>query len=162
MIDPNGEWESGKSVLAAWHEGMMNLIWTNKFIWPVDGILTGTTTPGQSGTGSNGNEDVLYIPASSRTGVYLLDGLLSYPIHTFKWHILLHRDSRLILQSQLTKSFCAFNKECTMLPVTSYYVLLYVYINVRVKYKIKKKDWLVGWLVGFTVYQPFWGHLKPN
>ena len=29
-------------------------------IWPIDGILTDTTTSGQSGTGSNGNEGGLY------------------------------------------------------------------------------------------------------
>ena len=37
-------------------------IWLNGFIWPIDGALTGTTTPGQSGTESNGNKVILYIP----------------------------------------------------------------------------------------------------
>ena len=32
------------------------------------GPLTGATTPGQSGPGSNGNEGVLHIPQGSRTG----------------------------------------------------------------------------------------------
>ena len=32
------------------------------------GTLSGTTTPGQSGPGSNGNEGVVHIPQSSRTG----------------------------------------------------------------------------------------------
>ena len=33
----------------------------NSSICPPDGILTGTTTPGQIQPGSNSNEDVLYI-----------------------------------------------------------------------------------------------------
>ena len=32
------------------------------FIWPIDGILTGTTTPSQSGPGSNSNDRILHIP----------------------------------------------------------------------------------------------------
>ena len=42
-------------------------------IWPIDRTLTGATTPGQSGPGSDGNEEVLYIPQSSSD-----DGLVSY------------------------------------------------------------------------------------
>ena len=34
----------------------------NKFIWPTDKTLTGTTTSSQSGPGSNGNEEVLHNP----------------------------------------------------------------------------------------------------
>ena len=30
-------------------------------IWPIDRILSGATTPGQSGSGSDGNEGVLRI-----------------------------------------------------------------------------------------------------
>ena len=37
-------------------------------IQPIDGTLTGTTTPGQSGPGSNGDEGVLHIPQTSKTG----------------------------------------------------------------------------------------------
>ena len=33
----------------------------------IDGILIGTTTQGQSGPGSNDNEEVLQIPQSSKT-----------------------------------------------------------------------------------------------
>ena len=40
----------------------------NRSIWPIDGTLTGTTTLGQSGSGSNGNERVLSrSPISSHT-----------------------------------------------------------------------------------------------
>ena len=37
-------------------------------IYPIDGTLTGATTPGQSGPGINGNERVLHIPQGSRNG----------------------------------------------------------------------------------------------
>ena len=37
-------------------------------IWPVDGNLTDTNTPGQSKPGSKGNEGVLDTPEISRTG----------------------------------------------------------------------------------------------
>ena len=36
--------------------------WLNSPTWPIDGILISTTTSDQSGTGSNGNKEVLYIP----------------------------------------------------------------------------------------------------
>ena len=56
----------------------------NKSIWPIDGTLTGTTTPGQSGTGSNGNKRVLHSPQSSRTETrYSLVSYSGYPIFFF-------------------------------------------------------------------------------
>ena len=36
--------------------------WLNSSMWPINGTLTGTTTPGQSEPESNGNEGVLHIP----------------------------------------------------------------------------------------------------
>ena len=39
------------------HEWISNIC-----IWLIDGILTGSTNPGQSGPGSNGNEEVLHTP----------------------------------------------------------------------------------------------------
>ena len=50
-------------------------------IWSINRTLLGTTTPGQSGSGSNGNEGVLQIPQSFRIGTSS-DGLVSYPGHT--------------------------------------------------------------------------------
>ena len=38
------------------------------FIWLIDEILTGTSTRGQSGPGSNGNKEALHIPQSPRNG----------------------------------------------------------------------------------------------
>ena len=37
----------------------------NSSIWPIDRTLSGTTTQGLSGPGSDGNEGVLCIPQSS-------------------------------------------------------------------------------------------------
>ena len=55
----------------------------NTPIWPIDRILSGATTPGNSGPGSNGNERVLRIPQSSSiTGASQSDCLMSYPGHT--------------------------------------------------------------------------------
>ena len=51
-------------------------------ILPIDRNLSGTSTPGQNGSESNGNEEVLHIPQSSSiTGASLLDYLVSYPGH---------------------------------------------------------------------------------
>ena len=38
----------------------------NSSIWPVDGSLTGTTTPREGESESNGNEMILFIPISLR------------------------------------------------------------------------------------------------
>ena len=44
-------------------------------IWPKDVTVSGATTPGQNGAGSNGNEGVFHIPQSSQTGASLSHGL---------------------------------------------------------------------------------------
>ena len=51
----------------------------NCCIWPIDGILTGTTTLGQSESRGNGNEKIIPIP--QRTGAWQSGGLVSYPGH---------------------------------------------------------------------------------
>ena len=51
----------------------------NSPIWPIDRTLSGATTPGQSGPGSDGNERELCIPQSlSITGTSSSDCLVSY------------------------------------------------------------------------------------
>ena len=42
-------------------------------VWSNDFCLTGTTTPGGKGIGSNDNEVVLYISQISRTGISQTD-----------------------------------------------------------------------------------------
>ena len=52
-------------------------------IWPIDRTLSGSTTPGLSESGSDGNEGVLCIPQSfSVTGTSLSDCFVSYPEHS--------------------------------------------------------------------------------
>ena len=49
----------------------------------MDRILSGATTPGQSGPGSDGNELILYVPQSSSiTGTSPSDCLVSYLEHS--------------------------------------------------------------------------------
>ena len=66
--------------------------------------LLGATTPGQSGSRSDGNERVLRIPQSSSiTGFSLSDCLVSYPGHSLGRGLTpLQRCSRCILQPQPT------------------------------------------------------------
>ncbi len=58
-------------------------------IRPIDSTLSGATTPGQSGPGSDGNEGVLCIPQSSSfTGTSPSDGLVSCPGHFLEGGVL--------------------------------------------------------------------------
>ena len=55
---------------------------SNSFIWPIDRALSGATTLGQSGPGSDGNEGALCISQSfSSTEASSSDYLVSYPGH---------------------------------------------------------------------------------
>ena len=60
----------------------------NSLIQPIDRTLSGATTPGQSGPGSNGNEGILQIPQNSTTGILPLDCLVSYPGYLLKVRVL--------------------------------------------------------------------------
>ena len=52
-------------------------------IWPIDRTLSGATTSGQSGPGSDAHEGVLHIPQSSSINRALpSDYLMSYPGHS--------------------------------------------------------------------------------
>ena len=53
-----------------------------KHIYSTDNALSDATTLVQSGPGSNGNEGVLCIPQSSKTGDSLSDGSMSYAAHS--------------------------------------------------------------------------------
>ena len=58
--------------------------WLKNSICPIDGTLKGTTSLGQSGPGSNGNEGVHNIPQSSRIRASPSDSLVSYPGHSLE------------------------------------------------------------------------------
>ena len=51
-------------------------------LWPKERILSGATTPDQSGPGGNDNEEVLYIPQISKTGTSPSGDLMSLPGHS--------------------------------------------------------------------------------
>ena len=59
-------WKSGER--GSGHDMMMMKYrkLSNSSIWPRDRILTGITTLGQSGSGSNGNEGILHISLASK------------------------------------------------------------------------------------------------
>ena len=69
--------------------------------------LSGATTLGQSGPGSNGNEGVLRIPQiSSTAGTSPSDCLVSYPGHSFGGGLTpLQRCNQCILQPQHTGQY---------------------------------------------------------
>ena len=52
---------------------------SNSSIQPIDGTLSGITTPGQSGLGNNGNEGVLDIPQIPKAETWPSNDLMSYP-----------------------------------------------------------------------------------
>ena len=51
---------------------------SNVSIWPIDGTLSGTTTPVQNGPGSNGNIGVLRIPESAWSEASPSDCMVTY------------------------------------------------------------------------------------
>ena len=51
-------------------------------IWLIDRTLSNATTPGQSGSGRNGNEEVLHIPLISKAGASPSNCLMSYSGHS--------------------------------------------------------------------------------
>ena len=74
--------------------------WSNSSIWYMDGTLTFTSTPGQSGLESNGNKEVLYILQSYWTGATPSNALVSYLGHPLgKGVLLLCRDAVSIFYS---------------------------------------------------------------
>ena len=76
---------------------------SNRYIGPIDGILTGTTLQGESGPGRNSNEGEVYTPQISRTGASLSDVL--YLGHSFlEW-------GALIILQDIQSILCPANRE---------------------------------------------------
>ena len=98
---------------------------SNSSIWTTDGTLSGATTRGQSGLGSNDNEGVLCIPQSSSiTEASPSDCLVSYPKHSlFQSYSSHERCSWCILQPKPTrpqgryKEYCLKKKEVSFLII---------------------------------------------
>ena len=62
-----------------------NIIKQFSSVWPIDTTLSGATTLGQSGPGSDGNEGISRIPQSSSiTGTSLSDCLVWNPGHSLE------------------------------------------------------------------------------
>ena len=63
-------------------------------IWPIDRTISGATTPGQRGFGSDGNEGILHIPQTSNfTVASPSDCLGSYPGHSLVRVSAFYRDT---------------------------------------------------------------------
>ena len=52
-------------------------------LFDIDGTLTDTTTPGQSGPGSNSKEVILHTPQTSRTGASPSDTVKCHTVILF-------------------------------------------------------------------------------
>ena len=73
---------------------------SNGSIWSIDRTLSGPTTPGQSGSKSNGNERVLCIPQSSSiTRASPSDCLMLYPGHSLGGVLPICRDALSVFYS---------------------------------------------------------------
>ena len=59
--------------------------WLNSSIWPTDRTLTGFTPQGQSRPGSNGNEELIFIPQSFSTVATPSNSVLCYMQDTWWW-----------------------------------------------------------------------------
>ena len=70
-----------QSIVCTHLNGFKYRKWLGSSIWHIDGTVTDTTTLGQSGPGSNGNEEVLYICQNSRTGTSPWNGKVLYLEH---------------------------------------------------------------------------------
>ena len=61
----------------------------NRFIWPIDRTLTGTTTPEQRGPWSNGSKGVLHTPLELQMPSLIIKySYLSYPRQPFRGEVL--------------------------------------------------------------------------
>ena len=60
-------------ILIIWLHSVKYSKLLNSSIWPIDGTLIGTTTPGQSGPGSHGNKRVFYMDIGIMVRVFAND-----------------------------------------------------------------------------------------
>ena len=118
-------------------------------------FLSGATTPGLSGPGSDGNKVVLHIPQSSSiTGTSPSDCLVSYPVHSLGSLTPLQRCSRCIIQPQATghKHFVLGNTVMIYEYIVEFFQKeknIYHLPNIFNIGRIWCKVRLVGWLVVF-------------
>ena len=88
-----------------WYQSLVlpTVKWSNSSTSRKDGILSASTTLGESGPGSNSNECVLQISQNFKTGALSSECLISYPGYLLiECHIPLQRCCLRILLSQPT------------------------------------------------------------
>ena len=83
------------SCLSSWGGGVTHIpikykLFLSRPIWPIGGILAGSTTLDQSEPGSNGNEDVLHTPKFSWVGTSPRFQVLLYNSHNLTSVICFH------------------------------------------------------------------------
>ena len=107
-------------------------------IWPIDGTLSGATTPGQSGTGSDGAEGVLRIPQSSSiTGTSPSDCLVSYLGHSLGEVLPLYREAIGVLYSpswlghSLGESYLSAEKQSVYCTAPADWIMIWRYFVVN-------------------------------
>ena len=78
----------------------MSFVCTHCSIWSIDWMLSDATTPGQSGPGCSGNEEVLHISQISKAGASQSDGLMPYSGQTLTGGVLpFYRDAVCVFYS---------------------------------------------------------------
>ena len=114
-----------------------------------------TTTSGQCGLGSNGDEEVLPVFQSSGIGASLSDSLVSYPGHTWACHPTPSAEMQSVYYTALTvwtlkkseketKGFCSyeyFHIEFIVINVYRYiyiYICIYIYIYIYIGESLDK------------------------
>ena len=102
-------------------------------IWPIDRTLSGATTPGQSGPGSDGNEEILCIPPkSSITGVSPLDCLVSYPGHPLESVLPFCRDAVGVFYRPGPQGFLQNHIEPVSLWISPDKVILKIFLIINI------------------------------
>ena len=88
----------------------------------MDRALSGATTPGQSGPGSDGNEGVLRIPQSSSTaGTSPSDCLVSYPGHSLGGYY---------PSAEKQSVYSTDPADWAMVDIRLVYIYIYIYIYI--------------------------------
>ena len=110
---------------------------SNNSIWHIDRTLSSATTPGQSGPGSNGNEEVLCISQSSSiTGASPADCLVSYLEHSVVGSLISQQRYSQFIQQPL--------------PLANWVIIcLYIYINNLNSFDIRSMGGGRKWIHAF-------------
>ena len=125
-------------------------------IWPIDRTLSGATTPGQSGPGSDG------LPQSSSiTGTSPSDCLVSYPGHSFAGVLPLRIDavySPSCLGKWYRWSFIILIFINELIKVLLHSHCLIMFSSTFDLCKHKKKQWWMSFDAFFFLHKSIWWH----